>query len=84
MEVPIKEAKKIISEIKKTLESKVNKKNDTLWELTVHYQTIGCALLMVDKIIEIASDEKNIIDERYMTEKKYWLEVKKEIQDFYK
>jgi hypothetical protein len=84
MEVPIKEAKKIISDIRKALESKVNKKIDMLWELTVHYQAIECALLMVDKIIEIASDEKTIIDERYMTEKQYWIEVKKEVQDFYK
>jgi NifU-like protein involved in Fe-S cluster formation len=84
MELPIKEAKKIISEIRKTLESKVNKDIDMLWELTVHHQTIECALLMLNKIIEIASDEKSIIDSRYMTEKEYWKEVKKEVEDFYK
>jgi hypothetical protein len=77
---PQEKANQLLIKVKDSLTEKANK-DDMLWEMTVHYQTIDIVLLMVDEIINIAPDNKSIIGNKYLTIKEFWEQVKKEIEN---
>jgi spermidine/putrescine-binding protein len=75
---PKEKAIKLLSNVKTSLTEKANK-DDMLWEMTVHYQTIDIVLLMTKELID-SSLWAGVFDGEFDEHsKEYWQEVEKEV-----
>lgn len=75
---PKEKSIELLKKVRISLTEKANK-DDMLWEMTVHYQTIDIVLLMVNELINTAIWCGDIDNEIEENSKEYWQEVKEEL-----
>jgi len=76
---PQEKSKELLIKVKDSLTEKANK-DDMLWEMTVHYQTIDIVLLMIDEILENTMLYQEYFDAgKPEHHKEFWQQVKQEV-----